>query len=250
MDLKAIARQMIQFHEAAFDNTFDAMTVMQQQAEEIIADWINRNPLITAEGQKTIDRWLAAYRKSREDFKAVVDDNYKKVEQSLEGYQWTPPSTTAGRPGAAKARPARKAEPVKVRRSPKAPKKETPAKKQAPVKGKTNIDIVTRLIQRSTEGISTAYIKEKTGLTERQIWNIVNNAAREGKIKKLKRGVYCAVPKEETKAEPGRVVRVEPKKGTDTDEKKSVEEAIVTGETVAASQESADSAVPEPRGEG
>jgi hypothetical protein len=42
------------------------------------------------------------------------------------------------------------------------------------------------------EGISTAELKGKTGLAERQIWNIVNRASKLGKIKKVKRGVYGA----------------------------------------------------------
>ena len=60
------------------------------------------------------------------------------------------------------------------------------------VKKVTNIDTVAGLIQGSTEGISTAELKEKTGLAESQIWNIVNRASKIGKIKKVKRGVYGA----------------------------------------------------------
>jgi hypothetical protein len=54
----------------------------------------------------------------------------------------------------------------------------------------TNIDAVVTLIQKSSEGISTAVLKEKTGLAESQIWNIVNRATKEGKISKMKRGLY------------------------------------------------------------
>jgi len=65
-------------------------------------------------------------------------------------------------------------------------------KKEAGKKRVTNIDAVVSLIQSSAQGISTAELKEKTGLAESQIWNIVNRAAKEGKIKKLKRGSYGA----------------------------------------------------------
>ena len=67
------------------------------------------------------------------------------------------------------------------------------AKKEPGVKRITNIDAVVSLIQGSTEGISTAELKEKTGLAERQIWSIVNRASKAGKIRKVKRGVYGAV---------------------------------------------------------
>jgi hypothetical protein len=56
----------------------------------------------------------------------------------------------------------------------------------------TNIDAVVRLIQGSAEGISTTELTQKTGLTDVQIWNIVNRIAKEGKIRKVKRGLYAA----------------------------------------------------------
>lgn len=65
--------------------------------------------------------------------------------------------------------------------------------KEPGIKRVTNIDAVVGLIQASTEGISTAELKEKTGLAERQIWSIVNRAKKEGKIRKMKRGLYGAV---------------------------------------------------------
>jgi hypothetical protein len=62
-------------------------------------------------------------------------------------------------------------------------------------KGKriTNIAAVLELIQGNPEGISTTQLKKKTKLSERQIWSIVNRAAKIGKIQKIKRGVYGAV---------------------------------------------------------
>jgi len=61
------------------------------------------------------------------------------------------------------------------------------------LKGVTNIGAVLALVQGSTKGISTTELKEKAGLTERQTWGIVTRAAKEGKIRKVKRGVYAAV---------------------------------------------------------
>jgi DNA invertase Pin-like site-specific DNA recombinase len=60
-------------------------------------------------------------------------------------------------------------------------------------KKRTNIDAVVTLIQGSAEGISTTELKQKTGLTDVQIWNVVNRTAKEGKIRKVKRGLYAAL---------------------------------------------------------
>jgi hypothetical protein len=67
------------------------------------------------------------------------------------------------------------------------------AKKEPGIKRVTKIDMIVGLIQGSTKGISTAELKAKTGLAESQIWNIVNRAAKAGKIRKMKRGIYGAV---------------------------------------------------------
>ena len=91
-----------------------------------------------------------------------------------------------------------KTAPAKVdKKKPKAvkarlPKKATRLAKKKPGEKKiTQMAAVVGLIQESTEGISTAELKEKTGLAEIQIWNIVNRAAKEGKIQKMKRGLYA-----------------------------------------------------------
>lgn len=85
MDPKQIARQMMQFNKTAFDNTFDAMTVLQEQTEKMVAMWMDQAPLIPAEGKKAINDWLKAYKKGREDFKSAVNENYSKVEEFFSG---------------------------------------------------------------------------------------------------------------------------------------------------------------------
>lgn len=89
---------------------------------------------------------------------------------------------SAEKTAAAKKEPKAAAAPAK-----KAEKKVKAAKKL------TNIDSVIGIIRASREGVSTAELKEKTGLAERQIWSIVNRAKKNGKIRKTKRGLYSAV---------------------------------------------------------
>jgi hypothetical protein len=82
---------------------------------------------------------------------------------------------------------------VAIKKEPKSVKAKKATKKKPGVKRVTNIGAVLALIQGSTEGISTTELKTRTGLTERQIWGIVTRAAKEGKIRKVKRGVYVTV---------------------------------------------------------
>ena len=86
MEPQQIAKQMIQFNKTAFDNTFDAMNVLQEQMEKIMGMYLEQAPLLPAEGRKAINDWLKAYKKGRADFKAAADENYKKVEEFFTGY--------------------------------------------------------------------------------------------------------------------------------------------------------------------
>ena len=85
MDPKQIAKQMSQFNKAAFDNTFSAMTVLQEQMEKMVNNYLEQSPWMPAEGKKAVMDWIKAYKGGREDFKAAVNDNYKKVEDFFAG---------------------------------------------------------------------------------------------------------------------------------------------------------------------
>lgn len=88
------------------------------------------------------------------------------------------------KPKPPRARPAGKPKKMKKKTGPKKVPKKVPKE--------TLLDSVVRLIRGSEEGITTAALKEKTGLAESQIWSIVYRAEKQGKIKKTKRGIYMA----------------------------------------------------------
>jgi hypothetical protein len=63
MDPKQIANQMIQFNKTAFDNTFNAMTVLQEQTEKMVNMFLEQqSPWMPAEGKKAVTDWLKAYK--------------------------------------------------------------------------------------------------------------------------------------------------------------------------------------------
>ncbi len=88
------------------------------------------------------------------------------------------------KPKPPRARPAGKPKKMKKKTGPKKIPKKVPKE--------TLLDSVVRLIRGSEEGITTAALKEKSGLAESQIWSIVYRAEKQGKIKKTKRGIYMA----------------------------------------------------------
>jgi polyhydroxyalkanoate synthesis regulator phasin len=80
MDPKQIAKQMIDFNKAAFDNSFNAMAILQDQIEKMASTALEQNNMIPAEGKKAVSDWIKSYKKGRDDFKAAADESFKKVE--------------------------------------------------------------------------------------------------------------------------------------------------------------------------
>lgn len=80
MEQGKIAKQMIDFHKATFDNTFNAMSILQEQTERMVNMFLEQSPWVPEDGRHAINEWLKAYKKGRSDFKATVDDSYKKVD--------------------------------------------------------------------------------------------------------------------------------------------------------------------------
>jgi hypothetical protein len=75
---------------------------------------------------------------------------------------------------------------------PKVKSKAKPAKKSAPKAPKkgTATGAVYTIISGSKSGVDTNTLKKKTGLSNQQIFNILNQLKRQDKVKNLKRGVY------------------------------------------------------------
>ena len=80
MDQAKIAKQMIDFQKTMFDNTYNAMVLVQEQTERTANALLDQATWMPEEGKKAITDWVNAYKKGREDFKKGVDENFKRVE--------------------------------------------------------------------------------------------------------------------------------------------------------------------------
>jgi len=79
----------------------------------------------------------------------------------------------------------------KVAKVVKAAKPKAPAKKPAAVQG-TVLSSVLSTVKRSKNGVAIAKIKEKTGLSPRQLSNALYKLSKSGKIASKERGIYIA----------------------------------------------------------
>ncbi len=80
MDPKKLMKQMVDFNKTAFDNTFHAITMLQDQMERMSSMFLEQTPAFPEEGKKAIKEWVKAYKTGREEFKKVVDEGFKRME--------------------------------------------------------------------------------------------------------------------------------------------------------------------------
>ncbi len=80
MEPVKIARQMMDFQKAAFDNSFKGMGMVQEQAEKMLNMSLEQAAWLPEEGKRVIDEWAKAYQKGCEEFKTTIDANFAKVE--------------------------------------------------------------------------------------------------------------------------------------------------------------------------
>ena len=127
----------------------------------------------------------------------------KKTEKVLKAVEKAGKAKPAPKKKAAKKKAAKKKAAPKraVKKAPakKVAKKKAPAKKvakkKAPVKkarAMTATDQVLGIIKRSKKGVDAPTLMKKTGFEDKKVRNILMRASKQGKIKRVARGIYVA----------------------------------------------------------
>ena len=83
MENREIVKQMVDLHKTSFDNSFNILITLQDQMEKMVNTFVDQAPWLPAEGKKAFTNLVSTYKRGREDFKKLVDDGYKKVEETL-----------------------------------------------------------------------------------------------------------------------------------------------------------------------
>ena len=84
-----------------------------------------------------------------------------------------------------------KAKSVKAKTTQKTPAKKGPTKKTTAQP--TATDQVLKIINRSKKGVNIKTLMEKTGFNQKKVTNILQRTYKQGKIKRVGKGVYVGV---------------------------------------------------------
>ena len=85
MEPNVLLKQMLNFNKTAFDNSFSAMLLIQEQNAKMVNTFLEQAAWMPEEGKKLIRNWVDVYKKGCEDFKKSADENYKKVDEFFAG---------------------------------------------------------------------------------------------------------------------------------------------------------------------
>jgi len=85
MDQKQMFKQMIDFQKSTFDNSFNAMSTLQEQGEKMVETFLDQAAWLPEDGKKAVSGWLGTYKEGRSKFKEAVEKNFEKVEKYFAG---------------------------------------------------------------------------------------------------------------------------------------------------------------------
>ncbi len=75
-----MSKQMMDFYQTTFDNSFNAMMKLAEQTQHLSAMCWQLRVDFAAETQQGLGELNQSYKKNCEAFKKVVDDGFKKLE--------------------------------------------------------------------------------------------------------------------------------------------------------------------------
>lgn len=78
---RKMTKQLMDFYKTSFDNSFNALLMVQGQMERLAAMTLDQTLALPEEAKKAFADWSKAYKKGCDDYKKAVDDNFKRVEE-------------------------------------------------------------------------------------------------------------------------------------------------------------------------
>lgn len=71
------------FMKSSFDTTFDNVVKMQDLNEKMLKDMLEKGKDMQSESVKMVNEFLENAKKGRDEYKKVMEDGFKKMDQML-----------------------------------------------------------------------------------------------------------------------------------------------------------------------
>jgi hypothetical protein len=122
---------------------------------------------------------MAILKKDLQAVKKSIKVLEKKLEKLLQDYE---------KPQRSKAARKVKRRTAKAKSKPRAVASKTKGRRRSPQM--TATEQILKIVRRSRKGVDVPTLKAKTGFQDKKVRNIIFRASKEGKIKKIGRGIY------------------------------------------------------------
>jgi hypothetical protein len=83
MENTKMVKQMIDYHKAAFETSFNSVLMFQEQTTKALDSILQQSPVLPAQTKAFMNEWTGIYKKATADFKEAADQNYSKLEEFL-----------------------------------------------------------------------------------------------------------------------------------------------------------------------
>jgi len=80
MDKTQMGKQFFEFQKTTFNNAYNALTMVQDQAETFGIGLIRQNPSIPQQTKDAVDGWLKMCKTARDNYKKAVDESFSNME--------------------------------------------------------------------------------------------------------------------------------------------------------------------------
>jgi hypothetical protein len=74
-----MGKQLMEFYQTTFDNSFSAIMTLQEQMERLGTRYWGQMVSLPEEAKKDLAEWTKSYKKNCEDFKKAVDEGFQKL---------------------------------------------------------------------------------------------------------------------------------------------------------------------------
>jgi hypothetical protein len=85
MDMTQMSKQVFEFQKTAFNNAYNTMTMVQDQAETFSTGLIAQNPALPQPAKDAVDGWVKMCKKARDEYKKAIDEGFKNIEGYFDG---------------------------------------------------------------------------------------------------------------------------------------------------------------------
>lgn len=84
MEQFTFTRQILEFNKSAFDNSFNAILLLQEQSEKMMDAFIDQAPWVPGEGKKAFKEIAETFKKNCRDYKTAVDESFARLDTFFE----------------------------------------------------------------------------------------------------------------------------------------------------------------------